>query len=264
MGSRWTEEEDAILLEVYPEIPKKDILEMLSTREWGNISKRASDRGIRRVYQEERSYLYGKTENFFSVLSPISCYWAGFIAADGNVHKNRNTISIELSQKDRSHLDRFILDTKYEGHARNYSRMRFEKEFLSSRLEITSREWKSALEKYFSITENKSLSLNPPMLQNNEHIASFICGLVDGDGSISKTKNNKLVLSLYGTRKVLEWVKEFFDKNFPYKRISSICANRNIFQYTLSEKRLIDFYTVVRRYSLPLLRRKWEKCYEYT
>ena len=53
---------------------------------------------------------------FFESYNPYSCYWAGFILADGYVRtEKRNLLSIKLSIKDLSHLEKFKEAIKFEG-----------------------------------------------------------------------------------------------------------------------------------------------------
>lgn len=64
----------------------------------------------------ENNLLYKKrgkyecNDSFFSIPSEKSFYWAGFIAADGNVEKGSNRIKIEL----KSTLTKEILVKSYE------------------------------------------------------------------------------------------------------------------------------------------------------
>ena len=52
---------------------------------------------------------YNLNDSFFSHenLTIDSCYWAGFIAADGNIAKNKKQITISLQHDDKTHLIKF-------------------------------------------------------------------------------------------------------------------------------------------------------------
>lgn len=61
--------------------------------------------------------VYHCNENFFSEINEKSLYWAGFLAADGNVRKTSNKsrqLSLTLANKDRLHLENFKTDIKAE------------------------------------------------------------------------------------------------------------------------------------------------------
>lgn len=53
---------------------------------------------------------YTCNHHFFSKDNEASFYWAGFIAADGNVEKRSNRIKIELALVDIQHLHKFKTD----------------------------------------------------------------------------------------------------------------------------------------------------------
>lgn len=59
---------------------------------------------------------YNVNENFFSLDTPESFYWAGFIAADGCILKNLKVLEIGLGIKDKKHLKKFKSAIKYTGN----------------------------------------------------------------------------------------------------------------------------------------------------
>lgn len=53
-------------------------------------------------------YLLNKT--FFRDFNELTCYWAGFIAADGCLRQNWRTLNFCLNAKDIEHLESFSKD----------------------------------------------------------------------------------------------------------------------------------------------------------
>jgi hypothetical protein len=54
-------------------------------------------------------------EHFFDLVdAEEKAYWLGFLAADGNVHKNGMGISLTLQERDKDHLNKFLkaIDSK--------------------------------------------------------------------------------------------------------------------------------------------------------
>lgn len=47
-------------------------------------------------------------DHFFDTYTKESCYWAGFILADGFLRKDSPTLHIKLSKKDIEHLYNFL------------------------------------------------------------------------------------------------------------------------------------------------------------
>lgn len=127
---------------------------------------------------------YSVRENAFSILTPESCYWAGFIAGDGCVYshglkkgdKTNNYLTIGLQYKDKNHLENFK-------DFINYSGVIYEKkDKKSAAISINSLNIVKDLEKNFNIRNNKSYNYIPPNLPD-EMKKYFILGMIDADGS---------------------------------------------------------------------------------
>ena len=134
---------------------------------------------------------YKINQDYFSVPNLENSYVAGFIAADGNIHKSKNKLRIDLQIRDAEYLQNIVLlfsDKKITTTKRNYR-------------SISLWSWKiiSDLQKNFNITPNKSLTLKPPKLEGQNALA-FIIGNLDGDGSIiiRKDRRNELCIQFLG------------------------------------------------------------------
>jgi hypothetical protein len=148
---------------------------------------------------------------FFSTYSEQSCYWAGFLAADGCLcNKNRSyIISVTISAKDSNHLEKFASSIGYD------RQMLIKKSKTSYgisryvRVTFASKEMFTDLSEKFNIVEKKSLILIPPAIP--QHLTTdFIRGYFDGDGHILKGKNKAVGFS--GTLDVLTWIKKHIKK----------------------------------------------------
>lgn len=133
-------------------------------------------------------YLQNKYQcnNIFTSHTEASFYIAGFIAADGNIYKNKNyntyRIKITLSFKDLPHLNliKSILTSNYPIH---YYMDKFDNK--SCELSIISKDIYESLY-YFNITTNKTFSYKfPEHLISNKLINHFMRGYFDGDGGFS-------------------------------------------------------------------------------
>lgn len=171
------------------------------------IRKRAGRAPFPVKFQMRHSY----NESFFYDGGVRAAYWAGFIAADGNIYKpapTRAVLAIGLSRADREHLETFLSDI---GGGRVYDGKHDTKgvECLNSFVNISNLKICTSLEERFNITERKSLTLVPPEdLLEKERIA-FIAGYIDGDGaySYSPYKDKKYPnITILGTKKMLSWI----------------------------------------------------------
>lgn len=226
------------------------------------------------TYRYERQY--NVNDNFFNELNPLNCYWAGFIAADGCVEgKKQNKLYICLSSKDKRHLEMFKKYIKFDGPILNNVIKRDEKEFYNSTISITSKKIADDLYSNFNITPKKSLTLLPPNIKNKELIDAFICGYIDGDGSIvmykSKTRNIQMSLSIsmLGTYEMITWIKNRCT-DIIGKECGSIQKKdkdniKNTYSYTVGDSKNVrelfkHFYNI----DIPKLERKWKpEIYEY-
>lgn len=124
--------------------------------------------------------IHSCNDNFFSNISPESFYWAGFIAADGNLFVKQSKykqIRIELSIKDRSHLEKFKKCVQFSGEIKNHI------DRSSCSLTITSNAMFDDLVK-FNIVPQKSLTYEfPKWLSSHNLVNHFIRGVFDGVGS---------------------------------------------------------------------------------
>lgn len=201
---------------------------------------------------------------FFSTYTPESCYWAGFILADGYLRSNRNLVSIKLMASDSNHLEKFKECIDYSGdihfsitkHAYCY-------------IDICGEWFINDLVSNFDITPRKSKTTTLSSKIPIELYPHFIRGIVDGDGSIThyKTKNNtNITLSICGTYDLLLKITEYFRdvKNIKMRtetRLPKIVNHPGMFtvQYGMhnTEKILSILYTDTNK--LLYLERKFQK-----
>lgn len=134
--------------------------------------------------------------NFFSHYTPESCYWAGFIMADGCIRET--TLHIKLANKDREHLQKFLnaIQSDYPINGTIYSTV-----------DISGQWFLSDLKNNFGIIPRKTFVTKFPNIPVNMR-PHFIRGLIDGDGSICLTSCP--TLSLVGTTELLTEISSIF------------------------------------------------------
>lgn len=139
----------------------------------------------------ERNRRYTCNNNFFeSIDNEIKAYWLGFIAADGCVqnYQGRKTLSISLSNKDISHLDRFNQDMESTyslyGSPEKSTLAKNGKTHTTkpnSKICISSEKIFDDLVK-LGIVERKSLVLKFPTNLDPTLLRHYVRGYFDGDG----------------------------------------------------------------------------------
>jgi hypothetical protein len=113
--------------------------------------------------------------HFFSKYTPESCYWAGFIMADGCIR--RTCLHIKLANKDQAHLQKFLdcIHANYEIKGTNYSTV-----------DISGPWFLADLQNNFGIGPRKTFTTTYPNIPSDMD-THFIRGVLDGDGCVTKT-----------------------------------------------------------------------------
>ena len=158
-------------------IPDWKLKKHIATNKWGKIAPTIGN------------------ANAFDEYSENSCYWAGFLAADGNVD-SKNRIRLMLKYDDLSHLEKFkeFLQSTHtiSSNTDTYNRCSFE---------FTHKEMRELLEFNFGIVPNKTDKLEFPAYIPNKYLVHYVRGYFDGDGSICESFSNKnsITTSIYAT-----------------------------------------------------------------
>jgi hypothetical protein len=173
---------------------------------------------------------YTCNDNFFSTDSEESFYWAGFIAADGNVEAKRkdtglrsNRICIRLMLDDIDHLYKFKKDIHSTAPIRTFIQKEEREAFLEEyyyncRIRFNSAQMVSDLLR-FNIVPNKSLIyIIPDWLFKHPLVNHFIRGMIDGDGGIYADENvNNCSIHLAGTPTCVQSVFDFLKNKLQLK-----------------------------------------------
>lgn len=201
-------------------------------------------------------------DNFFQTPNILNCYYAGFIAADGNISGGYKTLTIGLSTKDEHWLQAFQKSLKNNSIIHQYiSRENFKTSYLA----IRSSQICNDLLTHFNITQCKSLTLQPPNIVDDTLINAFICGYIDGDGSIIEYKNkhgyNTIKISLIGTLEMCTWIKRHFDNlvNCHGTIIHKPNSNKNTYVLSYSTKSARTIFENLYNIEVPKLERKWKE-----
>lgn len=203
-------------------------------------------------------YKYNK-QFFNNIDTEEKAYWAGFIAADGNIRKDFLKMRIELNIQDYSHLEKFR--ESIEGN--NPIRESIRPNNHSCYIDVNCKEFCLALNK-LGITPKKSLTLKINFdLIPKELRRHFIRGYFDGDGSINNyQRENKNYLeweiSFISSEKFLTQILEEIDK----KRNFYSCGN-NFRMCFKAKEDIKDILNYLYKDATIYMDRKIEKAKEF-
>lgn len=253
---RWTDSEILDLKNHYPNKPK-EWLESHFTRTWKAIKDKANKEGIYKIKGNEGLEIL--LDN-----SLQSLYWIGFLLADGHF-ANSQRISVELSSKDRTHLENFAT---YIGTSNLYSRERIlnDKTYLQDCVSINNIKVVSKIVKAFNISNNKTK--NPPDISKYEitedQLISLIIGFIDGDGSIyvpSYTEKLRIECHKNWYDNLLFFENLLYKKFKTYKKVDQLTkiSSRDTAVLEISSSIILrDLKKFITINSITVMNRKWD------
>lgn len=154
---------------------------------------------------------------FDNIDSPDKAYWLGFLWGDGSIYPERGDFKIELSIKDKSHLEKFkkclesthpIKDYPNYGHG-------FCKELkgnTSSRFYISNKYIVKILSEKYGIVKNRTDFQKIIENVSQEYYRDLIRGLIDSDGGICFNSNKtpcEYSIYLIASESVLNFVNKW-------------------------------------------------------
>jgi len=204
--------------------------------------------------------IYSHNTKFFSYVNEKSAYWAGFIAADGNIDPRQSTrLKFGLHSKDRILLERLSNDLSYTGKIRNFE-SHLNRPHVG--LEVGCfKENAKALNDIYNITPTKTLTLQPPNIKKEKFVRAFIVGYIDGDGCLRFRNNGKqFVLDIIGNKPLMEWIREIFNNKFPIVRSSTkLYCYGNAWSYRIVGERALKIARWLKGCPVDKLERKWDR-----
>jgi intein-encoded DNA endonuclease-like protein len=177
---------------------------------------------IKNNIEYKKATRYICDDAFFSRDNEASFYWAGFMAADGNVSK-KDDINIDLKGSDDGHLMKFQAAVKTDSPIRYKTtkektiNIRGKVHIIkSSKLcLITFRSHEMARDlKRFNIVPNKTKTYDiPNWIISHPLFNHFIRGYFDGDGCFAMGKRELTIWSICGNFSTMDKIKSNLEVN---------------------------------------------------
>lgn len=197
---------------------------------------------------------YKYNEDYFATPNLENSYWAGFIAADGCVYhpggNKRNILSIQLQDRDVEHLESFRDCLDSDRPVLRRSRFTRGKDRTYCRLLVTSNKICDDLLRVFNISQRKTMTLKPPMLDEKNALA-YIAGYIDGDGTYYSNRG-RLAIRIIGQTEILSWMKDVLVSN---KNVAPVLG-KNLHQIEFHGDEAIAIEKKFEKLNLPRLKRK--------
>lgn len=262
----WTDEEIQILKDNFNKLFTKDLQKLLPKRTRAAIGRFAGRIGLTYPQTARKRYKYNVKHDYFSVPTIENSYWAGYIAADGNLDSGNKYIRLVCTKEDRELLDNLKETIGFTGPIRDIKGkiLKVKKKRYqcrdSCKMEIYSHKIYDDLKNIWNIPPKKSLILEPPNLENDLYKYAFIVGYLDGDGSSSILNNGQYVIKWFGTYKIMTWIRNHLIKlcpNVSWK--CKVCKHGSIYQISYAAKKARIIYQSLKNIiAIPKLTRKWK------
>lgn len=177
--------------------------------------------GLRRTQRHPIS-----RQDAFAVITADTCYWGGFLAADG--YTKRNGIGIELAALDADHIKTLCRFVGRDEQLCFRQRHRRGKTYRHVSVDLLSLRIKDDLGRHFGIVPRKSVILEPPDLPQDMQ-RHFIRGYFDGDGCVSWHKDHSSIRLCFasGSEKLLEWISETIRKETQVTSLMTIVKRKS-------------------------------------
>lgn len=161
--------------------------------------------------------IHDVNDNYFSEENHNMAYLLGFLASDGTIRKNDNSVKIGLSSVDRDFLLTIKKEIGYQGELTNYITSNG---FSVSELRFTSKQIKADLAKY-NIVPNKTFIYTFPKNLKREYWIDFIRGYFDGNGSVSTASSEAIRWQVCSANPdVLNTIVDFFFEEYEIPKVN--------------------------------------------
>lgn len=199
-----------------------------------NVRERTIYNYLEKAEVPRDAIYYNKELNrnyFQDIDSYDKAYFLGFMATDGNVGKNSNSVSITLSEKDSYILE--VFREKIGNENPLYVLERNGRKNKEVTFHLKSEKIKNDLSKY-GVIPNKTFSIGPPFDINNDLMSHFIRGLIDGDGFISYKSHQ---IGFCGNEKMVTFVRDYLCDLLGVYKVKVIKAQEHLWQITWASKK---------------------------
>jgi len=212
-------------------------------------------------YDVKRYRKYKLNEKKFeNIDNEHKSYWLGFLYADGYIkYDTHHIIELVLQWRDKNHIEKFKNFLEFSGNIKKKNVKLNNNNYKAAKLSICSK--KLVMDSYRKgLINNKSEYIRLPPFLDNKLIRHFIRGYIDGDGSITKTKDNRIILEIIGNKDFLYDINSHLKENIYIDNKNKLIEEGKAFglKYS-SQKQIKKIYEYLYKPSNIYLERKEEK-----
>ena len=270
-GIPWTENEKFLLKKYCGSgMSFRKMSELIPTRTASALQSMARVSRYENPYSARKYYANKK---FWDEVNIINSYYAGFVAADGNVLLSCGSyvFKIELHPMDDELLAQLSKDCS-STYGVTYSE-RIKKGLIRKSCLFVCNEhaWRNGLEKNFNIFPRKTYTLEAPPLQG-DFLSAWMAGFLDGDGCYSVHSNGLLCISLScaslsAIQSVCDFSRQFMASSPRNPRLPSVRRHSgqfdHLYQLHISGERAVKMAHYLMSLPCRHMVRKYNKVRDY-
>lgn len=252
----WTEHEIKQLKALYSKADMAKLISVFNGRSQVSIYKKARAIGLNRNLSVVRKK-YNMDTGFFDAVNDQSDYWAGFIAADGNIRSDKPCVRIKISSIDMQHLQLFQQQSGSTSPIKQIN-ISENKKYVYTEVHGACK-WCECLSRIYNIGPKKSLSYKYPNLELRRAMI-FLKGYIDGDGCMHKGKTpgqDRFVLC--GNMEFLIWARSEVYKYFNLETCMPRKITANTHQWAINGTKARLFCNLMSNLTSLGMNRKWDK-----
>ena len=219
---------------------------------------------IKNILKERNIEIRQKIYNnyFEQIDTEEKAYWLGFLYADGSI--NKSAVDLTLQERDKNHLEKFLYSIHADVLIKDKNVILNNKEYKNKRITIHDSKMVLDLIKC-GCTENKSFTIRFPDKDIPNNLRNhFIRGYFDGDGSISKSRNQwswNIISNEYFLKEIQNILVNEIGLNFT-KLISKKSSLIKSLSYGGSHN-IYKIYNYLYKNATIYLQRKYDKYQEF-
>lgn len=233
--------------------------------------------GMARVLKYDNPYKARKhfaNKEFWDEVNLINSYYAGFVAADGNVLFTCGSyvFRIELNPIDAEFLVQFGKDCSSSYKITYSERMKKGQTLKSCHFACNEHAWRNGLENNFNIFPRKTYTLKAPNLKG-DYLGAWMAGFLDGDGCYSIHSRNGLFCislscaSLSVIQSICDFSRQFTTSSSRNLKLSSVGShskeNSHLYQLHINGERAVKMAHYLMSLPCRHMARKYNKVRDY-
>jgi hypothetical protein len=255
MKSIWTIEQIEFLKNNYEKLKTPELLKFLTDKNNDQIRWKAKQFNLTKKISRTKTNAYF-LEDFNN---PESCYWWGFITADGCI--NNKQLILSVHERDADHLKLFSnkcnSNIKYVTRINHWSK----KSYTMARTVINDKFLLTRLKNKLKILPRKTYNpFDISIFLTYENLYFYLTGLIDGDGCICHNKYSRSIkIKLHPS-----WTNNYINISNKLKEFYDITSYVRIDKngwliFSIYKIKDIEKILNTVKDTIPILKRKWFK-----